>query len=1066
MRRDVSSSYRARFDQLYPDDAVPGDANMTERLPEGLALLLSVFQAELPDDLHRLARVCMDLDCVLGDDMLVQTLHTPWRMNTLVEALLEALRCHYASQHSTNDYHALFLKTLLKLVQTYPTVLGRHLRRYYTVLGLCCQRLDSGALAGPVSDSLTAALESPLRLKELLGTDAYLEFASSFLTQPSKLHVTPQSIDMTDLSEAVTTLYSLDNNNNSDDADGRMWLLAHFIELLQATSDDVDQSYKSQQLNLKALYTQLSALSNQIKEAFPAPNMTESSSARRVRLALPEYVEGQLSSLVSEEGIVELLRRFTAHHSAHPEAHSEDASLLAAYTLVLIHSFPSQSDDIRMRLYMVDIRTHDRHMSALRFFWEAISSTSIFRDAVQHEDNALEILRRTKSSQGSPGSGSINLDQEWRSILLFLELYSFVLRLTDDDDFFSALSPHASHNAGSSRLRQNGLSLEQLKPLTKFLKHVSFTIIYSSAELLDPSFSIIQGVDYMAFKGIVTTTMRMLYDRDSRRPFLPKDHWLMTSKFDMAAFQDAVVLENQRQHDLEEQEDGETEQESAEEDMDEDDTAFDEYRALSAAGLQRSQRARMELLRRRQNKAIRDRHLAQVGPKLEILRNMPFIIPFEVRVKIFRQLVNLDKMRRRGGYMDPDQWRQWVMQTSNDLDAQSGMPRSLARHYARIKRGQIFEDAMRQFYPLGDGLKEPIQITFIDQFDTEEAGIDGGGVTKEFLMSVTTEAFGQHSLFETNNKNALYPNPCAVDQRKELLRKAGCPENSAEWHEMLGELKREYEFLGRIIGKCMYDGILINVVFAGFFLRKWATSGSDAGYKANINDLREMDEELYQGLMQLKNYDADVSELESYFVVNDQVSLPGEPIRTVTRNLIPNGENTLVTNENRPLYLYNVARHKLVQQPYLQTQAFLRGLGAIIEPSWLSMFNQNELQRLVGGDSSPIDVDDLRANTQYSGVYQIGDDGEEHPTVKLFWEVMYGLAEEEKRDVLQYVTSTPRAPLLGFNQLRPAFTIRDGGQDQERLPSASTCVNLLKLPQYRTAATLKRKLLYAVQSDP
>lgn len=92
MRRDVSSSYRARFDQLYPDDAVPGDANMTERLPEGLALLLSVFQAELPDDLHRLARVCMDLDCVLGDDMLVQTLHTPWRMNTLVEALLEALR--------------------------------------------------------------------------------------------------------------------------------------------------------------------------------------------------------------------------------------------------------------------------------------------------------------------------------------------------------------------------------------------------------------------------------------------------------------------------------------------------------------------------------------------------------------------------------------------------------------------------------------------------------------------------------------------------------------------------------------------------------------------------------------------------------------------------------------------------------------------------------------------------------------------------------------------------------------------------------------------------------------
>jgi ubiquitin-protein ligase E3 C len=128
------------------------------------------------------------------------------------------------------------------------------------------------------------------------------------------------------------------------------------------------------------------------------------------------------------------------------------------------------------------------------------------------------------------------------------------------------------------------------------------------------------------------------------------------------------------------------------------------------------------------------------------------------------------------------------------------------------------------------------------------------------------------------------------------------------------------------------------------------------------------------------------------------------------------------------------------------------------------MFNQSELQRLVGGDSSEIDVEDLRRNTIYSGVYAIGDDGQEHPTVKLFWEVMHGLRDEERRDVLKYVTSTPRAPLLGFGQLSPQFSIRDGGTDQDRLPSASTCINLLKLPQYRTAAVLRSKLLYAVRS--
>jgi ubiquitin-protein ligase E3 C len=128
------------------------------------------------------------------------------------------------------------------------------------------------------------------------------------------------------------------------------------------------------------------------------------------------------------------------------------------------------------------------------------------------------------------------------------------------------------------------------------------------------------------------------------------------------------------------------------------------------------------------------------------------------------------------------------------------------------------------------------------------------------------------------------------------------------------------------------------------------------------------------------------------------------------------------------------------------------------------MFNQIELQRLVGGDSSEIDVDDLRRNTVYGGVYVIGDDNEEHPSIKLFWRVMKSFTDAQRRDVLKYVTSTPRAPLLGFSQLKPKFSIRDAGRDETRLPSTSTCVNLLKLPQYTSMAVMREKLLYAVTS--
>ena len=40
-----------------------------------------------------------------------------------------------------------------------------------------------------------------------------------------------------------------------------------------------------------------------------------------------------------------------------------------------------------------------------------------------------------------------------------------------------------------------------------------------------------------------------------------------------------------------------------------------------------------------------------------------------------------------------------------------------------------------------------------------------------------------------------------------------------------------------------------------------------------------------------------------------------------------------------------------------------------------------------------------------------------------------------------------------------------GGKDVDRLPSASTCYNMLKLPNYRRASTLKEKLLYAITSN-
>ena len=39
------------------------------------------------------------------------------------------------------------------------------------------------------------------------------------------------------------------------------------------------------------------------------------------------------------------------------------------------------------------------------------------------------------------------------------------------------------------------------------------------------------------------------------------------------------------------------------------------------------------------------------------------------------------------------------------------------------------------------------------------------------------------------------------------------------------------------------------------------------------------------------------------------------------------------------------------------------------------------------------------------------------------------------------------------------------GTDTNRLPTASTCFNLLKLPIYKTKKRLKERLLYAIHSN-
>jgi ubiquitin-protein ligase E3 C len=362
----------------------------------------------------------------------------------------------------------------------------------------------------------------------------------------------------------------------------------------------------------------------------------------------------------------------------------DEAKQLASFALTLLRLFPRKGDEIRMWLYLGSsvngtVSTDEERTPAIKYFWQAVKPTGVFNAISQESEAAIPLLLAKDSDFSAPNSWRrtrLNVDpdlarDEWRVILMFFELYTFVLKLMDDEEFFSPSTTISKPGSVSTWASQNALSLDDVKLLITFLKNLGFAMYFNSSELISSDerngrgagsissyFSVsstsktfdgdsvsvrptevtvagLPGITIDYAKGLVTGLLRMLYERDSRRPFLPKEYWLMTARFDMEGFIPVVVEEEEKRHKIQEEDD-------------EDDAHFDDEDDGHDAVIGASHSARLrhaERLKRQQRKLSRMRYLQAVAPRLEILQNMPFFIPFETRVQIFREFVRLDQVR-------------------------------------------------------------------------------------------------------------------------------------------------------------------------------------------------------------------------------------------------------------------------------------------------------------------------------------------------------------------------------------------------------------------------------------
>jgi len=372
-----------------------------------------------------------------------------------------------------------------------------------------------------------------------------------------------------------------------------------------------------------------------------------------------------------------------------------------------------------------------------------------------------------------------------------------------------------------------------------------------------------------------------------------------------------------------------------------------------------------------------------------------------------------------------------------------------------VERTRLIEDGYRQLSSLTtEALRGTIRVKFINSQGLDEAGIDQDGVFKEFLELTLKKVFNPElCLFHSASNNLLYPSSTSSIHENHLAL---------------------FQFVGRMLAKAVYEGICIDISLAPVLLA--AVLSKEL---CPFDELAPLDPILYKNLTYLKHYPEDVSDLELTFSYSEDVLGKVQSVELIT-----GGQNIKVLNENKLLYIHKMAHYRVVKQTRVQCANFVIGFRSILNPEWLSLFSIHDLQILIAGQTMDLDLMDLKKHTHYYGGFHSN-----HKLIKWFWSIIESdFNPEERRLFLKFVTSCSRPPLLGFAYLEPPFSIRcvenpddmDSGDtlgsvirgflaikkmQPVRLPTASTCFNLLKLPNYGKRSILSEKLRYAIHAD-
>ncbi|KAL8679036.1 MAG: hypothetical protein Q9186_004664 [Xanthomendoza sp. 1 TL-2023] len=328
-----------------------------------------------------------------------------------------------------------------------------------------------------------------------------------------------------------------------------------------------------------------------------------------------------------------------------------------------------------------------------------------------------------------------------------------------------------------------------------------------------------------------------------------------------------------------------------------------------------------------------------------------------------------------------------------------------------VRRNEVFLDSYNHLhFKSGDEIKYgKLNIRF-----RNEEGVDAGGVSREWFQVLSRQMFNpDYALFVpvASDRTTFHPNKLSKINEEHL---------------------DFFKFIGRIIGKALYEGRALDCHFSRAVYKRIL------GKTVSIKDMETLDLDYYKSLLWMLENDITEIITETFSVETNDFGV----IETV--DLIDNGRNIPVTEDNKHEYVQLVVEYRLTGSVKDQLEKFLGGFHDVVSPELIAIFNEQELELLISG-LPDIDVDDWKNHSEYHNYSASSSQ------IQWFWRAVRSFDKEERAKLLQFVTGTSKVPLNGFSQLEgmngfSRFNIHRAYGNKDRLPSSHTCFNRQSTP--------------------